>query len=74
MRQYKPREWPQLHKAARDQAAEEVAAALINSVRLAETQTDPVTLKVLLLIVCKLNNSLRLLEGAGAQTRPAREP
>jgi len=71
VRTYKPKEWPYLAKAARDGAAEEIAAALCQALPLAETAQDAETLRRLLRTIYHLQSALRHLESAGAQTRPA---
>jgi hypothetical protein len=70
-RTYHPREWPNTARAARDGAAEDIAAALIIAVALAERMTEIDTLKAVTRMIYLHENALRLLEGAGAQTKPA---
>lgn len=69
-RTYRPREWPCKARAARDGAAEEIAAALRQAVPLAELDIDAKTLRSLTRIIYHAQNALRHLEAAGAQTRP----
>ena len=70
MSTYKPREWPYIAKAARDNAADEIAAALKTTVALAETEDDPDELRSITRTLNHLQNALRHLESAGAPTRP----
>lgn len=69
-RTYRPRDWPYKAKAARDGAAEEIAAALRQAVPLAELDVDANTLRSLTRIIYHTQNALRHLESVGAQTRP----
>ena len=69
MRTYKTR-WPYLAKAARDCAAEDVAAALNNVLPLSESEENTENLRRIGRVLYHLQNALRHLEGVGAQTRP----
>ena len=51
-------------------AADEIAAALKNTVPLTESEQDTETLRRLTRTINHLQNALRHLEGCGAQTRP----
>lgn len=70
MRTYKPRDWPYKAREARDSAAEEVAAALKVTVDLADNERDLERLRKMIKSLNHLQNALRHLESAGAQTRP----
>ena len=70
-RTYEPRPWPYLARAARDSAAEEVAAALNGLTALFEVEDDAAKIKELGRSICKLQNALRHLESVGACTRPS---
>ena len=70
VRTYKPKDWPYIAKANRDDAAEEIAAALRQVVPLVDHQQDPQDLRCMSRIIYHLQNALRHLEKAGAQTRP----
>jgi hypothetical protein len=70
MRTYRPLEWPYKAKAARDGAAEAVQAAERLIEPLADTETDTEKLRRLTRTITLLLTALRLLEGAGAPTRP----
>ena len=61
------RPWPYIAKSARDEAAEEVAAALLEVIALNESDTE---FRNFTRIVYHLSNALRLLESVGASTRP----
>lgn len=69
-REYHPREWPYLAKAARDCAAEEIAAALRHADDLSASELDAKDLRHLTKIIYHTQNALRHLESAGARTRP----
>jgi hypothetical protein len=71
MRTYTPRPWPPIAKAARDGAAEEVAAALNKIVSLTDESDNAEEIRSIALAINCLQNALRHLESAGAQTRPA---
>ena len=71
MRNYTPLPWPYTARALRDGAAEEIAAALRDAIRLAEIELEPEALKKLTRIIYHLQNALRHLEAAGAQTKPS---
>ncbi len=70
-RTYVPREWPYKAAEARDEAADHVAAALLNTLPVVEELNDPDQLRRLTRTVNHLQNALRFLENAGAKTRPA---
>ena len=63
------REWPYVAKAARDNAAEEIAAALNEAYPLAEIERDTESLRKVTRTIYHLENALRLLESVGAQTK-----
>jgi hypothetical protein len=69
-RVYEPRPWPYKAKESRDSAAEEVAAALKYTLPLMDLAGDPETLKRIARTINHLQNALRHLESAGAQTKP----
>ncbi len=69
-RTYKPRDWPYKARDARDGAAVEIAAALKEAVVLAEKEPDADRLRRIARALYHLENALRHLESAGAQTRP----
>lgn len=67
------RDWPNNAASARDTAAEEIAAALRYTVALLKNGgqiTNEDKYRTLSLIINHLQNALRWLESAGAQTRP----
>lgn len=67
----KPREWPNSAKEARDRSAEEAARALRMLEPLLEKETtETEKIRRLAIAINSLNTILRLLESAGAQTRP----
>ena len=73
-RNYTPLPWPYQAKAARDEAAEQAAAALNNVVPLAEEITDLQHLRRVTKAIFHMQNALRLLESVGAQTKPPTAP
>jgi hypothetical protein len=67
----KARQWPNNAKEARDRSAEEAARALRAIEPLLEKEvTETEKIRRLAIAVNSLQTILRLLEGAGAQTRP----
>jgi hypothetical protein len=67
----KARQWPNNAKEARDRSAEEAARALRAIEPLLEKEvTETEKIRRLAIAVSALQTILRLLEGAGAQTRP----
>lgn len=69
-----PRDWPNNAREARDRAAEETAKALKYTLALAQnggTLTIDDKAKLISMIIYHLQNALRWLESAGAQTRPS---
>jgi len=70
VRTYKPREWPYRAKAARDGAAEEIAAALIAIMPVLRNAGNIEETKKLAVTVYHLQNALRHLEAVGAKTVP----
>jgi hypothetical protein len=70
-RNYTPLPWPYIARADRDDAADEIAAALKTTVALTEVEDDPEHLRSIARTVNHLQNALRHLESAGAPTRPA---
>ena len=70
MRTYTPKEWPYTAKAARDGAAEETQKAITDLVPLTDSINDAEILRVFVKAIYRLENALRHLESAGAQTRP----
>jgi hypothetical protein len=70
-RTYHARDWPYIARSARDDAAEEIAAALLSVVPLTEIKSDAETLSRVSKVILHLSNALRLLEAVGAPTKPA---
>lgn len=67
----RPREWPNAAKEARDRSAEEAIRALKAIQPLLEKEvTETEKIRRLAIAVSCLQTILRLLERAGAQTRP----
>lgn len=67
----RPREWPNAAKEARDQAAEHAQAALVALRPLIDrTPPDPAFTVASARAMFHTQQALRLLERAGAQTRP----
>jgi transcription initiation factor IIE alpha subunit len=67
----KARQWPNNAKEARDRSAEEAIRALRAIEPLLEKEvTETEKIRRLAIAVNSLQTILRLLEGAGAQTRP----
>lgn len=66
-----PREWPNGAREARDRSAEEAMRALRALELLLEKEvTETEKIRRLAIAIHSLQTILRLLEGAGAQTKP----
>jgi hypothetical protein len=66
----KPKPWPYEAAGARDRAAEEAVAGIQSLEPLTESETDLARLKAITRTLQALYRITRLMEAAGAKTRP----